>query len=330
MVVPPSLHHWVDEIKHSARFNAKRALKLVPQKPYIKECHDALALPGDDCAAFSSNGEYILHAAEGMDTQFLVDQPWLTGWSSVMVNASDVAAMGGRLETLTATLWHSDSEQATDVLNGINAACNVFDVSLCGGHTDIRESHTPCLSVSVTGRASTLLSVRRMIPGMSLHLLTLKQGTHDQATGYWNCVAGLSHETIQAYWQCLPALAEQQSVAAAKDISNAGMLGTLLMMLEVNGLGAECKLDDVKPPEGVTMQQWLTCFHAFGFILACAPESVPSLKQALRGFPFDLIEFATTTESGEVFLHHHKDTVRLWHFGEQGYTGLSHGSAGNA
>ena len=51
---------------------------------------------GDDCAAIRDGDGWLLLAAEGMLPSFVADDPWFAGYSAVMVNLSDVSAMGGR------------------------------------------------------------------------------------------------------------------------------------------------------------------------------------------------------------------------------------------
>ena len=55
----------------------------------------AVAL-GDDCAALADGEGYLLFAIEGMVSDFVRAMPWFAGYSSVMVNVSDIYAMGGR------------------------------------------------------------------------------------------------------------------------------------------------------------------------------------------------------------------------------------------
>jgi selenophosphate synthetase-related protein len=58
---------------------------------------------------------------------------------------------------------------------------------------------------------------------------------------------------------------------AAKDISMAGLLGSLAMLLEYGGLGVTVDLDVLPAPAGVPLTGWLNCFPSFGFLL-CVPR----------------------------------------------------------
>ena len=65
---------------------------------------------GDDCAAIPDGDRYLLLAAEGMLPSFVADDPWFAGYSAVMVNISDVAAMGGHAIAVVDILWSGAGE----------------------------------------------------------------------------------------------------------------------------------------------------------------------------------------------------------------------------
>ena len=59
-------------------------------------------------------------------------------------------------------------------------------------------------------------------------------------------------------------------VTAAKDVSMAGLVGSLAMLLECNRLGVTLDLDALPVPAEVSLEQWLCCFPCFAFLL-CVP-----------------------------------------------------------
>jgi selenophosphate synthetase-related protein len=63
--------------------------------------------------------------------------------------------------------------------------------------------------------------------------------------------------------------------AAAKDVSMAGIAGTLGMLAEASGCGAVLDVDQVPRPAGATVGDWLTCFPGFGMITADRPGREP-------------------------------------------------------
>ena len=49
----------------------------------------------------------------------LVDEdPWFAGWSAVLVNLSDIAAMGGRPLALVNSIWSVGEQAAAPLLEG--------------------------------------------------------------------------------------------------------------------------------------------------------------------------------------------------------------------
>ncbi len=112
---------------------------------------------GDDCAALPDGDGYLLFAIEGFINEFVAADPWFAGWCGVMVNISDVAAMGGRPVAVVDAVWANGEAGAAPVLEGMRAAARTFGVPIVGGHTNIRTDRGQ-LSVAILGRAKKLLT----------------------------------------------------------------------------------------------------------------------------------------------------------------------------
>ena len=92
---------------------------------------------------------------------------------------------------------------------------------------------------------------------------------------FWDA-SRASTERLRGDLEVLPRLAEEGDCGAGKDISMAGVLGSLLMLLECSGVGAEVRLDALPRPQGqVDELRWLQAFPSFGFVLA-----VPAARAA--------------------------------------------------
>jgi len=68
----------------------------------------------------------------------------------------------------------------------------------------------------------------------------------------------------------MAAVAATGAAVAAKDVSMAGILGSLGMLLECHTLGVTVDLDALPRPAGVGLIEWLGCFPCLAFLL-CAP-----------------------------------------------------------
>ena len=85
------------------------------------------------------------------------------GWCGVMVNLSDIAAMGGRPIAVVDALWAPDAARMSPILRGLSDAARVYGVPVVGGHTG--GGGAPNLAVAVLGRATHLLTSTDARPG---------------------------------------------------------------------------------------------------------------------------------------------------------------------
>src|ERR1700759_729954 len=113
---------------------------------------------GDDCAAIRDGDGWLLLAAEGMLSSFVADDPWFAGYSAVMVNLNDVAAMGGRPLAIVDVLWTPGLDQSGPIWDGMSAASKAYGVPIVGGHTTAIKSSSPFLAAAVLGRAKHLIT----------------------------------------------------------------------------------------------------------------------------------------------------------------------------
>jgi AIR synthase-related protein len=247
---------------------------------------------GDDCAVLPDGaGGFQLLAIEGLVQDFVAASPWFAGYSAVMVNLSDVAAMGGRPVAVVDALWSGDEGQAAEVIAGMRAACERYAVPLVGGHTNLRSASAQ-LAVAVLGRARRLISSFAARPGDRLLTAVDLRGHWHGSYPFWDASTKAPAPRLREDLALLPALAEDGLCDAGKDISMAGVLGTALMLLECSGVGARIALDRLpRPPEVPSWQaggeaaaaarlRWLSAFPSFGYLLSVRPEHAAAV--ALR------------------------------------------------
>lgn len=272
-----SLAALVEELRTRAELDMKRDIQL-PARVFGGATKSAWfparepILNGDDTAALPSDGEYTLFAAEGMRPELVAADPWFAGFCSVMVNLADVAAMGGRPWAIVDVLFMGSGENER-VLEGMLAASELFGVPVVGGHT-ARVTGPSFLSVAVVGRARRLISSHTARPGQTLLMAVDLRGSFRGAGGAFNAATAASSQQLRANLATLPELAEAGLVGAGKDISMAGVCGSLAMLLETSRVGAVLELDAIPAPSDVDPLRWLTAFPSFGFVLAVASDAV--------------------------------------------------------
>jgi uncharacterized protein len=254
------------------------ANKAVATKAAIQEAYRP-ALPvagsvrvGDDCAVIPDGNGFLLLAAEGMLESFVADDPWFAGYSVVMVNLSDVAAMGGRAVAIVNVLWTPRLADSGELWDGMAAASRAYGVPIVGGHTSVTGSGNAFLGAAVLGKARKLITSFDARPSDTLLMVVDLRGSYRRDKPFWNASVDAPPERLRHDLELLPTIAERGWCRAGKDISNGGIIGTLNMLLQCSEVGAELWLDRLPRPDGVALDRWLISFPSFGYLLCVAPE----------------------------------------------------------
>jgi len=320
-----SLHGLVERLRESRGFRHKTDIagvvaSLASRLPNgTRDLAQAVAV-GDDCAAIADGDGYLLFAIEGLVSDFVETMPWFAGYSSVMVNISDVYAMGGRPLAVVDALWSDGLESAEQILAGMAAASSAYGVPVVGGHSNTRSAE-PQLAVSILGRARALLSSFNARPGDSLVMAVDLRGRFEDPYPFWNASVGAPAERLRDDLELLPRLAEGGLCEAAKDISMAGALGTSLMLLECSGVGARIDLDAIPRPEGVDFERWLSAFPSYGFLLSVRDEHVDEVHACFAQRGLACAAIGSVDASREVVLTQQGDSALLWNFRESAFIG---------
>lgn len=254
---------------------------------------------GDDCAAIPDGEGWQLLAIEGFMNEFVARDPWFAGWCGVMVNVSDVAAMGGHPVAVVDALWAEGSEHAAKVLAGMRAASERFGVPIVGGHTNLKTDRGQ-LSVAILGRAKRLLTSFDAKPGDRLLAAIDLRGRYREPFSNWEAATDAPSERLRGDIALLPRIAEEGLARAAKDISQGGVVGTAAMFAECSGVAISIEVDAVPRPDGVPLERWLTTFPSFGYLLAVRPEHLDMVLGLFQGRGIATAEIGSVAEGTAV------------------------------
>jgi AIR synthase-related protein len=283
--------------------------------------------PGDDAAALPRpEGGWDLFAAEAFIPAFVADDPWFAGWCGVMVNLSDIAAMGGQAIAITDMICAPDAASAAPVLEGLQAASAAYGVPIVGGHTNLRAPSLN-LSVAVTGQAGALISSFAACEGDMLIAAIDLRGAWRPRFDNWFAAASAPEGRLRGDLALLPELAGAGLVRAGKDISQGGIAGTCLMLSECSGCGFEIDLDRLPMPPGTDAARWMRAFPSFGFLLSVHPSDAQEVcaRFADRGLAAAVIGHAIAGSS--VDLLQGDARVTFWDWQAQPYMGLGRGQS---
>jgi AIR synthase-related protein len=286
------LDHLVAELRHALGLQYKQdiqvAAKSLGQEVHCSlfqrqalAHHNAAIRLGDDCAAIPDGDSFLLLAAEGMWPVLVETEPWFAGWCAVLVNVSDIYAMGGRPIAVVDAMWSSSQAIATELWQGMMDASKAFDVPIVGGHTN---GHSPyhALSVAILGRATHLITSFDARPGDLLVLVADFHGKAHPNYPFWDAATHADPQQMQRNLAILPDLAEAGLCRAGKDVSMGGIIGTTLMLLEASGCGAVLAIDQVPVPPGASLQTWLLSFPSYGFLLSIHPDQLDAVEARFK------------------------------------------------
>jgi uncharacterized protein len=309
------------QIRQSLSFLQKQDIQIASQA-LGKEGTSSNILLGDDCAVIPDGNGYLLLAAEGILPQFLETDPWFAGWSAVMVNVSDIYAMGGRPIAVVDTLWSQSNRSTEAIWEGMKAAAQAYNVSIVGGHTNCHSPYN-ALSVAILGRANKLLTSFNAQPGDLLLVATDFRGkSHDQYP-FWDAATNADSMQLRENLAILPHLAETGLCDTGKDISNGGIIGTLLMLLETSGCGAVLNLDQVPCPHQLSLEKWLISFPSYGFLLSVRPSNVLDIQFCFHQQNLVCEVVGEVQSTRQLVLQSQQESIRFWDFLEQKLTGFS-------
>jgi putative N-acetyltransferase (TIGR04045 family) len=215
---------------------------------------------GDDGAPVP--GSDLVAACDAIVPSMVERDPDWAGWCAVLVNMNDLAAMGAEPVGLLDAVGARDASFAARILRGLRRAAQAYGVPVLGGHTQLGVPAS--LSVTALGRTAEPVRGGGGTPGQRVRL------TVDLTGGWRPGYAGrqwdsTSHRTAEDLRAMISAVGVARP-SAAKDVSMAGIAGTLGMLAEASGCGAVLDVAAVPRPAGATMGDWLTCFPGFGML----------------------------------------------------------------
>ncbi|MFQ5741594.1 MAG: HAD-IA family hydrolase [Acidobacteriota bacterium] len=261
---------------------------------------------GEDAAAVQVRKEDEVLILKSDPITFTTDQ---AGYSTLLINANDVAASGGVPRWLLTTLLFpvgSSARQIHLLFQELQLACREYGLSLCGGHTEITDAVTrPVVVGQMVGTVSRkgLLDKSRMSEG-DVILFTkgvAVEGTSILAREFPDRLRslGMAAEEVEKCRKFLsdPGIgilreagvaARWEGVTAMHDVTEGG-LSTALRELSVAGRHRVRVFVDRIPilPETARICGWLQIdplglIASGSLLIACRPDGWQALARRIR------------------------------------------------
>lgn len=270
----------IERLRTSNAFNRKKAIHP-PLKAFADVWNFGATVDpiGDDAAIIKNGDEYLLLSCDGILPQLAEKEPFWSGYCAVLVSVSDIYAMGGKPIAVVNLLSAPDETTSVLIAEGMAEGCRKLGVPMVGGHFFPEEASG--VATAILGKTSKLLRATNGKPGQSVIVALDLNGGRFKDYFQWDSTSFLDTDEMVRKLNILPLLAELDFVQAARDISNAGILGTLAMLAENSQCGAEVDLSLIPIPDSIDMETWLQIYPGYGFILTVNPEVE---QQVIRQF----------------------------------------------
>jgi len=259
-------HQLTDLIAELRRFRG------LTRKSALGEILDILDETSYDDAGFFEVGTgniKVVVSCDGIVENLVESDPLLAGYYSVLANVNDVVAKGAKPVGFVNIISSSSDEMRRKVAEGIQNGLKKYKLKLLKGHTHPDTSYN-AVDAMVIGITKSVLPSTTAKANDSLVMavdLDGKFGSKGWLKTFDSTTMKSSREVLDRLDSMIK-LAERKFANAARDISGAGITGTIAMLCESSQVGAKVNLESIPKPLSVEIKNWLTTYPGMGFIIS--------------------------------------------------------------
>ena len=270
---------------------------------------------GDDASAVDiGNNQVILIAADGIWGDIMNVNPYWAGYCSVLVNVNDIAAMGGKPLAMVNIMSINNDEIYEDLLTGIKDGCLKFGVPMVGGHLH-PDAECDSVGVAIVGIAQKdklITSFGAEVGDKVIVAIDLDGKPHEMFSLNWDTTYDKDAQLVQDQITAVQYLAEHDYIKSGKDISNPGILGTLEMLLETSGKGAEVNLLDIPINEKMSWNDWLKSYPGSGFVFTASEDKCEFIKEYLAKYSIEANVVGEVTDTNSLYLTYEDKRIEVF------------------
>ena len=323
------MRELINNLKSSESLAQKKAIgNLWKYFPKETQANKNDVMLGDDAAAIKYDNHYLLLAGEGVYQPLIESNPYLAGRTSVLTNVNDIYSMGGRPIAIVDVLFSTGNTDTEEILRGINDNSRRYKVPVVGGHIS-DDTNCSSLSVFILGKAKNLLSSFNAKDGDDLVFVSNSKGKFISGFNFWDSSSMLSDIEASSDLEVIAEIADEGLADTAKDVSMAGLIGSLLMLLESSQKGALLNIDAIPKPCEVQLKDWLLSFPSYGFIFSLRPVNTKKVKDKFhsRGLTCERIG-KVTSDMKVLFVNKENEKEEFWNLNTTPFIGINSATNG--
>jgi hypothetical protein len=234
---------------------------------------------GQDSAAVTNNNDMLtLITTDRIKTSYIENFPLGAGFSSILVGVDDIYACGGKPLAVSIIISFKDQILGQKMIDGICKGSKLFQVPIVRGHTNLKEFNE--LSSTVIGeiKRDEYISATNAQDKDDIILAVDFSGKVGKASKlHWDTVTFKSSEDVLNKRNSMNEIAKLKIVNSAKDISNGGIFGTILQLINYSKVGADISVDKIEIPpllkkSKYTLETYIQMYLTTSYILTAQQE----------------------------------------------------------
>ncbi len=261
----------------------------------------------DDAGVLEVGRLKIVVSTDGITEDLVKSDPWFAGYYSVLVNVNDVVVKGGKPMGYVNVISGLPATRRK-MAEGIKAGLNKYGLKLLKGHTH-PDSTFEAIDAAVVGIAKKVAKGTDAKPGDKLIMAIDLAGSFG-TKGWVKCFDSTLQRTKEDLNRMMSVIImsiDSGYITSSRDMSAPGILGSLAMLCEASGVGAQVDLEKIPRPPSVSLSEWLVSYPAMGFIFATKDDAILDIFREV-GFSAEVVGSFTSSKQIQVSLGSEKGT----------------------
>ena len=276
---------------------------------------------GQDSAAIKNNNDMLtLITTDRIKTSYIENFPLGAGFSSILVGVDDIYACGGKPLAVSIIISFKDQIIGQKMIDGICKGSKLFQVPIVRGHTNIKEYNE--LSSTVIGeiKKDEYISATNAQDKDDVILAVDFSGKIGRASKlHWDTVTYKSSEEVLNKRKSMNEIAKLKIVNSAKDISNGGIFGTILQLINYSKVGADINIEKIVIPptlieKSYNLETYIQMYLTTSYILTAPEETSQDVVKIFNDHDMSAAVIGKIRSEPELAITDGRDSIKVIEF----------------
>jgi len=276
---------------------------------------------GQDSAAIKNNNDmFTLITTDRIKTSYIENFPLGAGFSSILVGVDDIYACGGKPLAVSIIISFKDQILGQKMIDGICKGSKLFKVPIVRGHTNLKDFNE--LSSTVIGeiKRDEYISATNAQDKDKIILAVDFSGKVGRASKlHWDTVTYKSSEEVLNKRKSMNEIAKLKIVNSAKDISNGGIFGTIMQLINYSKVGANINIEKIVIPptlieKAYNLQTYVQMYLTTSYILTTPEETSQNVLKIFNDHGMSAAVIGRIINEPELNINDGKNTIKVIEF----------------